>query len=45
MADKEPPQGGPPAKRLKTEENLIPEGQFLSRYGSPVTFKVIPIFI
>ena len=33
-------QGGPPAKRLKTEENLIPEGQFLARYQSPVTFKV-----
>lgn len=32
--------GGPPAKRLKTEENLIPEGHFLARYSSPVTFKV-----
>ncbi len=37
-------QGGPPAKRLKTEENLIPEAQFMARYASPVTFKVFHSF-
>jgi hypothetical protein len=37
-------QGGPPAKRLKTEENLIPEAQFMARYASPVTFKVSTVF-
>jgi hypothetical protein len=38
-------QGGPPAKRLKTEENLIPEAQFMARYASPVTFKVSTVFL
>ncbi len=33
-------QGGPPAKRLKTEENLMPEGMFLARNPPLVTFKV-----
>lgn len=32
--------GGPPAKKAKTEEDLIPEGDFLARSSGPVTFKV-----
>ena len=30
----------PASKRQRTEENLIPEGEFLARNLSPVTFKV-----
>merc|ERR1719411_1988712 len=30
----------PAAKRSRTEENLIPEGEFLARNVSPVTMKV-----
>ena len=32
--------GGPPAKRAKTEDDLMPEAEFLSRNTGPVTFKV-----
>merc|ERR1712130_899808 len=31
----------PASKRQRTEENLIPEGEFLARNLSPVTFKVM----
>jgi splicing factor 3A subunit 1 len=31
----------PAAKRSKTEENLMPEAEFMARFGSPVTFKVL----
>jgi hypothetical protein len=44
LPEKPEMDGGPPAKRLKTEENLIPEGQFLARNPSPVTFKVQILF-
>lgn len=30
----------PPAKKVRTEESLIPESQFLAKNKSPVTFKV-----
>jgi len=30
----------PPGKRSRTEENLVPEGEFLARNPGPVTFKV-----
>ena len=30
----------PPAKKQKTEENLIPESEFMANNPSPVTFKV-----
>ena len=30
----------PPAKKQKTEENLIPEPEFIANNPSPVTFKV-----
>ena len=29
----------PPAKKQKTEENLIPEPEFIANNPSPVTFK------
>jgi len=32
--------GEPPAKRMRGEESLIPEHEFLARHHSPVTFKV-----
>ena len=32
--------GEPPAKRMRGEESLIPEREFLARQHSPVTFKV-----
>merc|ERR550519_3081869 len=31
---------GPQAKRQRTEDNLIPEGEFMARNLSPVTFKL-----
>ena len=34
----------PAAKRSRTEENLIPEGEFLARNHSPVTMKVMEQF-
>ena len=34
----------PASKRQRTEENLIPEGEFLARNLSPVSFKVNTVF-
>jgi hypothetical protein len=34
-------EGEPASKRQKTEEDLIPEGEFLARNLSPVSFKVM----
>jgi hypothetical protein len=32
--------GEPPSKRMRGEESLIPESEFMARHHSPVTFKV-----
>merc|ERR1719330_6959 len=37
-------QDEPPTKRQRTEDNLIPEGEFMARNLSPVSFKVtVPV--
>ena len=33
--------GEPPSKRMRGEESLIPESEFMARNHSPVTFKVV----
>jgi splicing factor 3A subunit 1 len=33
--------GEPPSKRMRGEESLIPESEFMARHHSPVTFKVV----
>jgi splicing factor 3A subunit 1 len=33
--------GEPPAKRMRGEESLIPESEFMARNHSPVTFKIV----
>ena len=41
MAPKPPmDMGEPPSKRMRGEESLIPESEFMARHHSPVTFKV-----